>query len=53
MAVDENILDDASEGDESEQQLMDELELGGYNQRAATLGHDFTMFTIDKPIKSA
>ena len=32
---------------------MDELELGGYNQRASTMGHDFTMFTVSKPIASS
>jgi len=36
------------------QQLMDELELGGYNQRASTMAHGFTFFTVTKPIvKSA
>ena len=30
--------------------LMEELELGGYNQRAATMDHDFTFFEITKPI---
>ena len=32
---------------------MDELELGGYNQRASTTGHDFTMFTVSKPIAAS
>ena len=32
---------------------MDELELGGYNQRASTMGHDFTMFTVSKPIAAS
>ena len=39
--------DDASRT--QEQQLIEELELGGYNQRSATFGHEFTMFTINKP----
>jgi predicted nicotinamide N-methyase len=39
---------------QQQQQLMDELELGGYNQRASTMAHDFTLFKITKPIaKSA
>ncbi|KAL7456345.1 hypothetical protein ACHAWC_007872 [Mediolabrus comicus] len=32
---------------------MDELELGGYNQRASTMGHDFVMFTVSKPIAAS
>jgi predicted nicotinamide N-methyase len=32
---------------------MDELELGGYNQRASSMGHDFTMFTVSKPIAAS
>lgn len=54
VIVDENILianDTSGEyEEETQQQLLDSLELGGYNQRACTTGHDFTMFTINKPI---
>jgi len=52
VTVDEDILEanqDAKEEDGSQQQFMDGLELGGYNQRASTSCHDFTMFTIRKP----
>ena len=49
VIVDENILE-ANDTEGIQQQLMDSLELGGYNQRGCTTGHDFTMFTINKPI---
>jgi len=55
VRVDENILE-TNQGtggeDDSQKQLVDSLELGGHNQRACTYGHDFTMFTISKPITS-
>jgi len=42
------------DGAMQQQQLIDEMELGGYNQRASTMAHDFTFFTITKPFgKSA
>eukprot|EP00804_Cyclotella_cryptica_P017595 CCRYP_006723-RA/>CCRYP_006723-RA protein AED:0.37 eAED:0.37 QI:0/1/0.5/1/0/0.5/2/263/287 len=54
VTVDENILDanrtSGFDTERSRQKLMNGLELGGYNQRANSLGHDFTVFTIDKPI---
>lgn len=56
VTVQEDILDDSDfaaenvNGEMKEKQLMEELELGGYNQRASTMGHDFTMFTVTKPI---
>ena len=54
VTVDENILESNENSgvgeDGSHQQLLGELELGGFNQRASTYGHDFTMFTINKPI---
>lgn len=50
VEVDENILEAREDGGE---QLMEELEMGGYNQRACTFGHDFTMFTINKPMSSS
>mmetsp|Transcript_39264 Transcript_39264/g.83836 ORF Transcript_39264/g.83836 Transcript_39264/m.83836 type:complete len:296 (+) Transcript_39264:98-985(+) len=56
VRVDENILEayeGTGEEDGSQKQLVDGLELGGYNQRACTYGHDFTMFTINKPITSS
>lgn len=56
VSVDEDMLEaneNESEQDDSQQQLMNELELGGFNQRSSTSDHDFTMFTIDKPITSA
>lgn len=60
VKVDEDILEsniddnnNRSEGDNGSSKLMDDLELGGYNQRASTFGHDFTMFTINKPITTA
>jgi len=52
VVVNENIWESTEVAGER-QQLKDELELGGYNQRAACIGHDFTMFTIDKPIKTS
>lgn len=33
--------------------LRQQLELGGYNQRSSTYGHDFTMFAIEKPLQTA
>ena len=59
VTVHEDLLDDSNfaaenvDGEMKDQQLMDELELGGYNQRASTMGHDFTMFTVRKPIVSS
>lgn len=56
VMVDENLLEaneNATEEDGSAQQLMDALELGGHNQRSSTHDHDFTMFTVSKPILSA
>jgi len=56
VIVDENILESnqtENEEDGSEKEFMDGMELGGYNQRTCTFGHDFTMFTISKPIASA
>jgi len=41
------------DGEVQQEQLMEELELGGYNQRAATMAHDFTFFHITKPIAKA
>ncbi len=38
------------DGEMQHDQLLEELELGGYNQRAATMAHDFTFFEITKPI---
>ena len=38
------------DGEMQHDQLMEELELGGYNQRASTMAHDFTFFKITKPI---
>lgn len=54
VVVDENILEasNAISSNAAQQERMGDLELGGYNQRFNTLGHDFTMFTINKPITS-
>lgn len=57
VKVDEDMLEayeNAREEEDGskENQLVDELEQGGYNQRACTMGHEFTMFTIGKPITS-
>ena len=57
VVVDEDILESNETSGkyekETHQQLINSLELGGYNQRACTTGHDFTMFTINKPITAA
>lgn len=55
VKVDEDLLEsnfaaELVDGEMQHEQLMEELELGGYNQRAATMAHDFTFFTITKPI---
>ncbi|KAL7541015.1 hypothetical protein ACHAXR_010564 [Thalassiosira sp. AJA248-18] len=53
VKVDENILEtneNAREEDGSQQQLMDGLDMSRYSIRAGKDGHDFTMFTINKPI---
>ena len=51
VEVNENIWQSTTDHvDGDEDQLKNELELGGYDQRAACSGHDFTMFTIHKPI---
>ena len=51
VEVNENIWQSTADHvDGDEEQLKNELELGGYDQRAACSGHDFTMFTIHKPI---
>ena len=42
--------EEGEDGTVMHERLMEELELGGYNQRAATMGHDFTFFEITKPI---
>ena len=51
VLVHENILESREE--ENSAVFMSELELAGYNLRASTYGHDFTMFIINKPIASA
>lgn len=58
VTVHEDLLDSnfAVAEDDSEiqqQELIQELELGGYNQRASTMAHDFTLFKITKPIASS
>ena len=51
VEVNENVWQSTADHvDGDEEQLKNELELGGYDQRAACAGHDFTMFTIHKPI---
>ena len=52
VEVDENIWS-STEAEGNEQHLKEGLEYGGYNQRASTFGHDFTMFTINKPITTS
>ena len=42
--------EEKADGTMMHERLMEELELGGYNQRAATMDHDFTFFEITKPI---
>ena len=51
--LDSFIADDAKNCDSNQMQLMGQLQLGGYNQRGATMAHDFTMFQITKPISSS
>ena len=58
VTIDENILEaresEAGEGDDDyDGQFMDGMELAGHNLRASTCGHDFTMFTVNKPIAAA
>lgn len=51
VEVNENVWQSTADHvDGDEEQLKTELELGGYDQRSACAGHDFTMFTIHKPI---
>lgn len=55
VSVQEDILESSFaaeevDGEMQHDQLMEELELGGYNQRASTMAHDFTFFEITKPI---
>ncbi|KAL7491560.1 hypothetical protein ACHAWT_000950 [Skeletonema menzelii] len=48
-----NFAAEEVDGEVQHGQLMGELELGGYNQRASTMAHDFTFFQITKPIVKA
>lgn len=54
VTIDEDILESISthgvDTERSGQKLMNGLELSGYNQRACSFGHDFTVFTIYKPL---
>lgn len=52
VKVEEDILESQDGSNEHQMMMMSELELGGYNQRASTYGHDFTLFTVSKPISS-
>ena len=62
VKINEDVLESLNEVDNQEgigngqsiQELMSALKLGGHGQRASTAyGHDFTMFTIDKPTAGA
>ena len=48
--LESNFAAEEVDGEMQHDQLMEELELGGYNQRASTMAHDFTFFEITKPI---